>query len=208
MKTIKKRNADSCLAYARKARWNWEDFRNNDPTGYHAVRQQALKEQADECAYTGLWLGDGTTQQVHLDHFLKKSIYENKTFDYDNLFAAAKDLPYGADYKDKCICGPKPKADEQYSTFWSPCQQNLEKAFWYRQDGFMVPADSLSNEEKEMAQHTIDMFNLNSGDLIRKRSGVIKLVRSMSDCDADMVRECLNMKGFSFLVDFELRHKV
>ena len=63
-------------------------------------KEQALEEQHNECAYTGLWLGEGTTQTIHLDHFRKKGIYAPSTFDYGNLFAAAKNSSYGSDYKD------------------------------------------------------------------------------------------------------------
>lgn len=65
MKTIVKNEANPCLQDASNAKWTWDEFRNKNYAGYLAVRQQALEEQANECAYTGLWLGEGTTQKVH-----------------------------------------------------------------------------------------------------------------------------------------------
>lgn len=207
MKTISKEEANSCLDHAREAGWNWDDFHKNNQNGYWLVKEQALEEQHHECAYTGLWLGEGTTQTIHLDHFRKKGIYDSLTFDYGNLFAAAKDLPCGSDCKDRKIHGPRQHADAQYATFWSPCQQHLEHAFWYRQDGYMVPDDSLNEDEKEMARNTIDMYNLNCSDLVNRRARILRMMEDMRDCEEDLVRMSMSTVGFSFLVEFGLQHR-
>ena len=77
MKTILKGEANHSLDAARRDGLNWDEFRNNNHNGYLEVKNQALIEQGNECAYTGLWLGEEPTQTVHLDHFRKKSIYTN-----------------------------------------------------------------------------------------------------------------------------------
>lgn len=71
----------------------------------------------------------------------------------------------------------------------------------------MVPDEHLTDNEKEMAQNTIDMYNLNNPDLTMKRKGIIQVLHSLNDCEADMVRECMNTQGFSFLVENELRNR-
>ena len=208
MKTIVKSTpAPACLARAQQAGWNWDQFGKLDHDGHVEVLQLALHDQKKECAYTGLWLGEGTKLKVHIDHFQKKGIYQDQEFAWENLFAAAKDRKDGADYKDNQISGPREKADATYSTFWSPLQANLEKAFWYRQDGTIQPDPGLSEEDRVKAQNTIEMFNLNSPDLKSKRYGIILKTRGVHDLSDDMVRECLATQGFSFLVNFELAHR-
>ncbi|MDE6480487.1 MAG: hypothetical protein K2L45_09470 [Muribaculaceae bacterium] len=98
MKTINKTEANDCLRTAANNAWSWDDFHKNDQPGYNACREQGLAEQLNECAYTGLWLGEGTKQSVHIDHLRKKALYPELTFDWNNLFVAAKNLECGADY--------------------------------------------------------------------------------------------------------------
>lgn len=207
MRMIVKADENPCLATARSQGWSWDEFRSNDHDGYLAVLCQALAEQKNECAYTGLWLGEGTSQKLHIDHFRKKSIYGELALVYSNLFAAAKDVPYGADYKDGYIHGPRGNADQQYASFCSPLDERIIGAFWYRRDGFVEPMEGLSEEKKHLVQNTIDMFNLNHPDLKNRRRGVLRLMESLGDDDDNMVRLCMRQTGFSTVVDFELAHR-
>lgn len=207
MKTTTKLAPLPCLTKAQNQGWNWNEFRDNDHQGYEACVCQALLEQMGECAYTGLWLGEGSKQKIHIDHFRKKGIYPTLTFEWNNLFAAAKELNCGADYKDGLIHGPLAHADGVYRTFWSPLQVGLDDAFWFQQDGKMVPSDNLSPDDKQKAQNTIDMFNLNDGDLVNRRGTIIKQIRALSDLDDDTIRLCMNGKGFSILIEKELRYR-
>lgn len=207
MKTIVKSEAPVCLQEARAKGWDWNTFVDNAHEEYLTARAWALGEQGNECAYTGLWLGKGTKQTVHLDHFHKKAIYAEETFSWENLFAAAKNLDYGSDYKDKQIHGPRMNADAQYQSFWSPLQAGLVNAFWYRQDGWMEPGEHLSAEDRRLAQQTIDMYNLNSPDLKRKRRDIIRCLGNMQQLEEDEVRSAMETMGFSFLIDFELKQR-
>jgi len=209
MKTIvKHETALDCLQVAENNGWNWDAFHQYSQKGYKAVLGKALECQRYECAYTGLWIGEGTSQTVHLDHFRKKSIYPEETFCWHNLFAAVKDVDYGSDYKDKQIHGTKLDAEKLYKKFWSPLQANLEDSFWYRQDGTIEPMAHLSESEKEEAEQTIRIYNLNAHDLKNKRRGIILqvggIMQQLSDED---IRSCMNTSGFSFLVDFELKQR-
>ena len=208
MKTIIKSDAPLCLQQAREKGWDWDEFHANAHVDYLDVRSQALADQKEECAYTGLWLGEGTKHTLHIDHFHKKAIFTEETFLWENLFAAAKNRNDGADYKDRLIHGPKPDAEKQYRSFWSPLEASLSKAFWYRQDGCVEPDEKLYEEGQLLAQHTIDMYNLNSPDLTRRRLGVIRMLNSLSGLCDDEIRLYMRTMGFSFLVDFELRQRV
>ena len=207
MKTIIKSDAPLCLQQAREKGWDWDEFHANAHVDYLDVRSQALADQKEECAYTGLWLGEGTKHTLHIDHFHKKAIFTEETFLWENLFAAAKNLDYGSDYKDKQIHGPRMNADAQYQSFWSPLQAGLVNAFWYRQDGWMEPGEHLSAEDRRLAQQTIDMYNLNSPDLKRKRRDIIRCLGNMQQLEEDEVRSAMETMGFSFLIDFELKQR-
>lgn len=207
MKTIVKSEAPPCLRQARGKGWDWDEFHANAHDDYLRARNQALADQKNECAYTGLWLGEGTKHVLHIDHFHKKAIFPEETFRWENLFAAAKNRDDGADYKDKRINGPRQNAEKQYRSFWSPLEANLSQAFWYRQDGRVEPDEKLSEEEKLLAQQTIDMYNLNSPDLTKRRLGIIRQLHSLKDVCNDEILLYMGTMGFSFLVDFELRQR-
>jgi len=207
MKTIIKSPANECLREAQDKGWSWTDFVENAHNDYLQVRNQALADQGQECAYTGLWLGEHTSQKLHIDHFLKRSLYPEHQFNWDNLFAAAKDLNCGSDYKDHNIHGPKANSDNQYQNFYSPLEANLEGMFWYQQNGQVVVHPCVGDENKAKVQQTIDMYNLNAVDLVHRRAGVISDIRDLQQIDDDMIRECMKSRGFSFVVEFELQHR-
>ncbi|MDE6018068.1 MAG: TIGR02646 family protein [Muribaculaceae bacterium] len=208
MKTINKTEANDCLRTAANNAWSWDDFHKNDQPGYNACREQGLTEQLNECAYTGLWLGEGTKQSVHIDHFRKKALYPELTFDWNNLFVAAKDLNCGADYKDKHISGLRTVTDNIYRDIFSPLEANLSQYFWYRQDGAIVPHQSITDETiRSKVNNTIEIFNLNSSDLKNRRLGIIQLMKDIHDLDDETIRDCMKSYGFSFVVDFELQRR-
>lgn len=211
MKTIIKTQPNASLQTAKDNRWDWDEFHTNMHQAYLDCRNQALDEQAGECAYTGLWLGEGSNQKLHLDHFKKRSIYPDLTFCWDNLFAAAKDLDYGADYKDNVIHGPKSNSDIQYNSIISPTNANLKHYFWYRQDGTIepTPALDLSNDRELLnrIRNTIDVFNLNAADLKSRRKGIIESIRNLNQLDDDVIISCMMHSGFSFVIEFELHNR-
>lgn len=209
MKTIIK--MEETLPYLEKARKNklsWEEFSKECKDEYLEVREKATFEQGQECAYTGLWLGEDSSFQNHLDHFHLRAFYPNQTFDWINIFAAVHHNDYGSDSKDKFIKGPKKNADRQYETFWSPLEPNLQEKFWYRTDGWMEANPNLEDSIKEKAEETIRIYNLNHPELCRKREDLIRNVQSLKDQDIseDMIREAFATRGFSSVLDFELAH--
>ena len=208
MKTINKTEANDCLRTAANNAWSWDDFHKNDQPGYNACREQGLAEQLNECAYTGLWLGEGTKQSVHIDHFRKKALYPELTFDWNNLFVAAKDLNCGADYKDKHISGLRTVTDNIYRDIFSPLEANLSQYFWYRQDGQIIPNPLITDASLLLkVNNTIEIFNLNSTDLKNRRLGIILMMKDFQNLDDETIKECMKSAGFSFVIDFELQRR-
>ena len=60
----------------------------------------------------------------------------------------------------------------------------------------------------EMELDKMEILNLNSPDLTRRRLGVIRMLNSLSGLCDDEIRLYMRTMGFSFLVDFELRQRV
>lgn len=208
MKTIIK--MEETLPYLEKARKNklsWEEFSKECKDEYLEVREKATFEQGQECAYTGLWLGEDSSFQNHLDHFHLRSIYPKETFDWLNLFAAVHNKPYGSDSKDSKIKKSKTIADDQYKTFWSPLEPNLQDKFWYRTDGWMIPNHDLEDSVKEMAEETIRIYNLNHPDLCHRRAALMRGILPLKgqDFPGDLIRESFSTSGFSSVLEFVLQ---
>lgn len=208
MKTINKIEEPLCLEVAKKNRWNWQSLHEYGKSEYESLRNHLISEQGGECAYTGLWIGEGTKQTIHIDHFRKRSIYPQLEFEWLNLFGAVKNSEYGADRKDKWIGGSLRHAEKQYGEIWSPLQANLADKFWYAEDGKVEPHPHLSIEEKAITNKTIEVFNLNSNELRERRKSIKKQIRDLSGMGDDIIKDCFCLSGFSFVVDFELKNRI
>lgn len=189
----------NCLLKAKVDFPNWENFVRERNDEYQNIKEIASDDQKGECAYTGLPL-DRKKIKVHIDHYKRKSIYPNLTFEWNNLFVAVKDDRYGADYKDKQI--NRENAEYAYSVLLNPIEDDSSDFFWYGEDGKIVVKDTLKENEKERAYKTIEYFNLNSPVLIEKRSTIMKILCNYRDLSDDDIRTCMKGHGFSKLLDF------
>ena len=91
---------------------------------------------------------------AHIDHFRKRDMFPNLTFDWNNLFVDGMSESYGARFKDKNI----KKGD--YALLISPAEENVERFFSYMQNGEIVVAEGLSADDAKRAAFTIKAFNL------------------------------------------------
>lgn len=201
MRTIAKGERQQCLSEAEKKSWSWDDFVKNDYEGYKLCRQQAEKEQLGLCGYTEIplvsWKGT-----VHLDHFKKKGIYSKLRFKWNNLFAAVKDHRFGADYKDHYINGKNEKG--VYAVILNPLTENLQSYFHYSTNGEIEPSNYLSNEDKEKAKNTIDVFHLNETELVNRRRTIMAQIDSYKDLPEDVIRKSFEGQGFLSVVEQEI----
>ena len=78
---------------------DWEDKRIRE---YRArLRKHILEnEQNGKCAYCSCKLN---SNNCHIDHFLKRELFEDKTFCYNNLFASCYSDNHCARYKDNLL---------------------------------------------------------------------------------------------------------
>lgn len=203
MRTIAKADAPDCLADAAKNGWSWEEFVTNNHAGYQECRQQANGEQASVCAYTELPL-DTEKMTVHLDHYRKKSIYQELRFDWRNLFAAIKDNRFGADYKDNRVSGENEQ--QVYAVILSPLTENLESYFHYATNGEIEPSMGLSDDNLNRAKETIKIFHLNEDELVSRRRTIMAQIGAYHDLSEEEIKICFEGAGFPSVVEQELRY--
>lgn len=137
-----------------------------------ALLQSLLDEQYQLCCYSELnaaAYGFG----FHIEHIENKSQRPERTFEYTNLAASAldsqrinvlKDLQLAANVPTDLFGGHAPGKQQSVDRqrFISPHQPDCAQFFSYLSDGRIVPTETLNTSDKERAQYTIDLLNLNS----------------------------------------------
>jgi len=127
-----------------------------------------LKEQFNLCIYCEKYVAN-YPNDCHIDHFKKRSLFPNKTLDYNNLLVSCNKGNRCAKYKDKKI-----NNHEDYEKIINPVIENPENFLEYTLFGEIIPKDSLSIEDNQKAEFTIKIFNLNDKGLVEERKNVIK----------------------------------
>lgn len=136
-------------------------------------------------------------EKSHIDHFKKQSLYPQFVFEWNNYVVDGKDDTYGARYKDNAI---RNRADNE--KLINPVIEDAQRFFKYELSGKMVPADGLSEEEKEKAGFTIAAFNLNEGSLVDRRKKIINMdIRSFEGLSDEDVLAVLLPEGFASVVE-------
>jgi uncharacterized protein (TIGR02646 family) len=201
MKRIVKSAAPAPLSVAKQRGWNWDEFTQQDHQGYLQCRQQASAEQGLLCAYTELPLyGKGIT--VHLDHYKKKSIYPNLTFEWNNIVCAVRDSRFGANHKDRMVNGAN--AETVYTSILNPMKDDAQSYFYYDIEGVMHPKLGLNAEQQALAQESIRYFNLNETMLVSRRRALILQLQDCSDLPDSEIRGAFADYGFTSVLEQEL----
>lgn len=147
---------------AKTADSRWSGF------GYkQQVLAYLLEEQYGLCCYSEI-RPDQIGLGFHIEHIENKSQNPQRTFDYTNLAASALD-------SETDLHTFKGRASEVFgghalgksdavdiNRFVSCHQPDCSRFFAFLSDGRIVPADELTEEDKDRALYTIDLLNLNS----------------------------------------------
>jgi uncharacterized protein (TIGR02646 family) len=147
----------------------WSSFGHKE-----SVMDRLLAEQHYLCCYSEL-RSDQEVLGYHIEHIENKSQNPKRTFDYTNLGASAldsaNDLSAFKAQGHEVFGGHAPGKRHAFdmTRFVSCHQPDCQRFFAYLSDGRVVPAQSLSVQEKDRAQYTIDVLNLNSPYLITRR---------------------------------------
>ncbi len=149
------------------ARSRWSSYGHKE-----ALRDRLLDEQFFLCCYSEIradLLGLG----YHIEHIQPKSVYPQRTFDYQNLAISALDSENDLSAfkaQGQEIFGGHAKRSEYDSSLFISCHQtDCARFFAYLSDGRVVPAHGLDQTDKSKAEYTIKILNLNSPYLITER---------------------------------------
>lgn len=152
----------------------WRTFKHKQ-----SVLESLRSEQYQLCCYSEV-RADQLGLGYHIEHVENKSQHPQRTFDYTNFAASAltsddlSSLGNGqlqTDQKSAIFgghaVGKQRSVDMQ--RFISPHQADCSRFFSFLSDGRITPSDVLNAEERDRAQYTIDLLNLNSPFLLTER---------------------------------------
>lgn len=171
------------------------------------LRQQLLREQCGLCGYTEFNIEEfkaltySTHHGCHLEHIEPKSSCPLRTFDYYNLIISVLDDKDLGKISKGLICSGEPDEDLEKSfagpvkdnkydplLFVSPLSSSCEMYFTFIEDsGEIVPASTLSSQDKNKASYMIDLLNLNHSYLKNQRRKrmveVVEVIDEITDQD-------------------------
>lgn len=179
----------------KKASCNWNDFVQNYHNIYQSVRNILEEDQMHLSGYTELPLKVDT----HIDHFLKRDLFPEYTFDWLNYVVDDHNKDYGADYKDDHI-----KYRENNERLISPITENPQDFITYQTSGEMIARGDICSEMQKRAELTIESFNLNHKLLTKRRSELFSLIQSYHEGGLGKVEinNALQAQGLTSFVEF------
>lgn len=166
---------------------DWED----DKIGENRtkLREHILEnEQNGKCAYCCCCL---KLDSSHIDHFLKRELFEDKTFCYENLFVSCCSNNHCGRHKDIKLENNN-KAKEINNKFIKPTE-NISNFFTYDLTLRVFNSNTLNSNEKERAELTIDYFNLNHAEIINNRKQqLLIIIRTIKGFSGSQLNNYLN----------------
>ncbi len=123
------------------------------------------KEQFSLCAYCEKWV-DGTSKKSNIDHFKTRHLFPKLTLDYNNLLVSCNSFGRCSNYKDKNI------GQADYNKIINPVLYNPNDFFDYLMTGEIYPKPNLSPSDKERAESTLELFQLNHRGLTEERKKI------------------------------------
>jgi uncharacterized protein (TIGR02646 family) len=179
----------------------WLDLHRLAHATYASTREKILiEEQNCYCGYIETRIDD--FNECHLDHYKKRALFANLTFDWNNLVAACNDDEYGAKFKDshyKSATGNSISVTD-YNKLLNPTSDRVEDFLLCNIFGIIEPVSTLSEAAKERAQFTIDVFNLNYQALVNRRKVLIWQIKSYSVLNSREIRDALKNSDFQSVI--------
>ena len=169
----------------------WDDFHKNHKQIYEKTRCQILMDEQNQlCGYTEIFINE--LKSCHIDHYKKRDISPELTFDWNNLIVATKDSAFGAGHKDQKYGIQK----SDYDNIFNPVVDEIENYFYYTEWGEVIPKTTIPDDKNEKAQKTINVFNLNHNSLKARRKGLFKMVGSYNGLAKEGILLALEHSGF------------
>ncbi|MCK9237357.1 MAG: TIGR02646 family protein [Thiopseudomonas sp.] len=160
MRKLTRGQAPSCLSNYKHGRDKWEVVSTN-PQYNEEVWRKLSAMQGSLCAYCESRL----KQKKHIEHFFRRGQVPQKTFEWANLFGSCSQPDSCGNYKDN-----KAPSTIDLAKVCKPDIMDSADYLFFADDGSVEARSGLSPADLEIAQNTIQVFNLNgSSKLVGKR---------------------------------------
>lgn len=145
----------TCLAKYRHGANTWKDVSTADKAG---IRQCLQVMQGPRCAYC-----EAPVDQhgYHIEHFRRKSMFQNLTFVWDNLLLCCG--------RDDCCGHHKDRAGWPYNPddLVNPTLDDPDDFFYFRESGMVDVRSGCDEEQSHRANETLRVLNLNHPGRLR-----------------------------------------
>ena len=130
------------------------------------------------CAYTELSLYN-TELGCHLEHIAPRSHYPERTFVPHNIILSIMgDVKSGHLQPHEKFGGHHKSEDFADEWFISPFNMNCSTYFRYDLTGLVKASDALQESDKEKANKTISVLNLNAAYLVERRGASLESLKA------------------------------
>jgi uncharacterized protein (TIGR02646 family) len=116
----------------------------------------------NKCAFCESRLGVST--YLEIEHYIAKTVDESKAFEWTNLLPSCRS------------CNSAKADNDHQNALLKPDAEDPEPYFWLKPEGQIVPHPKLTGQERERAQRTIQVLDLNRGGLMTSRYEIGRLV--------------------------------
>lgn len=145
-----------------------------------------LLEQYGLCCYSEI-RADEYGFGYHIEHVENKSQNPARTFDYTNLLASAFHSDNLGLVLRKHVFGGHAigkigrNGAVNMNLFVSPLQGDCDRFFTYQLNGEISPSSQLNQYDRQRADYTIQILNLNSPELVTRREQLWKELEDLFD---------------------------
>lgn len=149
---------------------NWDNVSSSDK---REIWTELVKMQGKVCAYCERKIDFNKAGDKHIEHFKRKGIYKELTFDWGNLFGSCGERKRCGFYKDKQKYNDDDllKADVQ----------NPNDFLLFVSSGEVVVKPDITERSKKIAEVTLTVFNLNGEVKAERRSAIEKGMSTMKN---------------------------
>lgn len=171
MKFLNRKNyvAPSALTQKRKHNTDWSNWVCTHPTEYQEIVETLEEMQGGECAYCGQKLEE---TQRHIEHFYPRRQFNDKTFEWSNLFLCCSN-------KGNKYCeGFKDRSDNQYRnlSIIKPDIQNPQEYLTFQAELVKIKKNC---PDPTLAKNTINRLGLNHPTLRQKRRVALQYLNTL-----------------------------
>jgi len=154
----------------------WYEIGKNEDTFKAELREHILlKEQNMLCSYCEREI-ESDINSSNTDHFKTRSLFPRDTLNYNNLLISCKSPYHCEKIKDNFGL-----ISSDYIKIINPVFEDSDNFFDYSMNGDILVKDGLNRIDKEKAEFTIKIFELNNSSLQKDRAKIGESLKNYYD---------------------------